>query len=99
MTSIPTIKIVNKDNARGGFAIINETDFNSEIHELFEGENAPKSADDTPIEKDAEIGTDSGDQFSDKQLRDSIKAVTGVAPAGRTSRETLIKQFNELNAE
>lgn len=44
-----------------------------------------------------ELGTDSGDQFSDKELRDVIKEVTGEYPAGRTSRETLIKRFNELN--
>ena len=45
-----------------------------------------------------ELGTDSGDQFSDAQLRDAIKQATGKWPAGRASRETLIKQFNELNA-
>jgi len=44
------------------------------------------------------IGTDSGDQFSDAQLRDSIKAATGKAPGPRTTRENLIAQFNELNA-
>lgn len=46
-----------------------------------------------------DLGTDSGDQFSDAQLRDAIKVATGKAPGGRASRETLIAQYNELNAE
>jgi hypothetical protein len=50
-------------------------------------------------ENKIELGTDSGDQLSDKQLRAAIKDVTGESPAGRTSRETLIKTYNELNAE
>lgn len=45
------------------------------------------------------IGTDSGDQFSDEQLRAAIKAATGRAPHWKCSRETLIEQFNALNAE
>jgi hypothetical protein len=45
------------------------------------------------------LGTDSGDQLSNEQLRAAIKSVTGESPAGRTSRETLIKTYNELNAE
>jgi hypothetical protein len=32
---IPTVKIVH-DEAPGGFAIINESDFNPEIHKIFE---------------------------------------------------------------
>ena len=47
----------------------------------------------------AGISTDSGEQFSDAQLRDAIREATGKAPGGRASRETLIAQFNELNAE
>ncbi|MFP1634093.1 hypothetical protein ACLB6G_20375 [Zhengella sp. ZM62] len=45
------------------------------------------------------VGTDSGDQFSDAQLRDAIKEATGKAPGPRTSREKLVEQFNELNAK
>jgi hypothetical protein len=49
-------------------------------------------------EDKAGIATDSGEQFSDRQLRDAIKEATGKSPAGRASRETLIEQFNQLNA-
>lgn len=44
------------------------------------------------------LGFDSGEQFSDAQLREAIKEATGKAPGGRASRETLIATFNELNA-
>lgn len=44
------------------------------------------------------LGTDSGDQFSDEQLRDIIKDVTGKAPHPKTGREKLIATFNALNA-
>ncbi|MBK3745287.1 hypothetical protein G3A39_39580 [Paraburkholderia aspalathi] len=45
------------------------------------------------------IGTDSGEQFSDAQLRQAIAAVTGTTPGNATKRETLIERFNELNLE
>lgn len=45
------------------------------------------------------IGTDSGEQFLDAQLRDAIRTATGKAPGPNTSRETLIGRFNELNAK
>lgn len=50
------------------------------------------------VKSKAGLGSDSGDQFSDAQLRDAIKQETGKAPGPRTSRETLIKTFNEINA-
>lgn len=43
------------------------------------------------------IGTDSGDQFSDEQLRAAIEAATGKAPHPSAKLETLIDKFNELN--
>lgn len=43
------------------------------------------------------IGTDSGDQFSDAQLREIIGAVTGTSPSSAAKRESLIKRFNDLN--
>lgn len=46
-----------------------------------------------------ELGTDSGDQLSDEQLRAAIETATGSAPHHRTGREKLIAQFNELNAQ
>lgn len=46
----------------------------------------------------AGIGTDSGDQFSDAQLRGAIKESTGKAPHHKLSRDKLIEQFNALNA-
>lgn len=45
-----------------------------------------------------ELGTDSGDQFSDEQLRAIIKDVSGKAPHHKLGREKLVAQFNELNA-
>ncbi|MBM7328722.1 hypothetical protein [Brucella intermedia] len=44
------------------------------------------------------IGTDSGDQFSEEQLRAAIEAATGKAPHPSAKLETLIDKFNELNA-
>jgi hypothetical protein len=45
------------------------------------------------------VGTDSGDQFSDEQLRAAIEAATGKAPHHKLGRKKLIEQFNKLNAE
>lgn len=45
------------------------------------------------------LGYDSGDAFSDEQLREMIKDATGTAPGPRTSRAKLVEQFNELNAK
>lgn len=44
------------------------------------------------------LGTDSGDQFSDEQLRAAITTATGKAPHPQTGRKKLIAQFNALNA-
>lgn len=46
-----------------------------------------------------DLGTDSGDQFSDAQLRDIIGEVTGTKPSNAAKRENLIKRFNDINAE
>lgn len=46
-----------------------------------------------------DIGTDSGEQFSDDQLRAAIEAATGEAPAADVSRDDLVAKFNELNAK
>lgn len=45
------------------------------------------------------IGTDSGNQFSEEQLRSAIEAATGKAPHPSAKLETLIDKFNELNAQ
>lgn len=45
-----------------------------------------------------ELGTDSGDQFSDEQLREVIETVTGEKVHHRTGREKLVAMYNELNA-
>lgn len=47
----------------------------------------------------AGLGTDSGDQFSDDQLRAVIKEATGKAPHHKLGRDKLIEQFNALNVE
>lgn len=44
------------------------------------------------------IGTDSGNQFSEEQLRAAIETATGKAPHPSAKLETLIDKFNELNA-
>lgn len=44
------------------------------------------------------IGTDSGDQFSDDQLRAAIETATGKKPHHKLGRDKLIEQFNALNA-
>lgn len=53
-----------------------------------------QGGDDAP----AGIGTDSGDQFSDDQLRAIIKDTTGKAPHHKLGRDKLVEMFNELNA-
>lgn len=45
------------------------------------------------------LGSESGDQFSDEQLRAAIEAATGKAPHHKLGREKLVEQFNKLNAE
>lgn len=45
------------------------------------------------------LGTDSGDQFSDEQLRAIITEATGKAPHPQMGRKKLIAQFNALNAK
>lgn len=70
-------------------------------YKIIDARFAPKdeTVDEEQDGSDMGLGTDSGDQFSNEQLRAAIKDMTGESPAGRTSRENLIKQFNELNAE
>lgn len=51
------------------------------------------------VVSDEGIGTDSGDQFSDDQLREAIEKATGEKPHHRLGREKLVERFNELNAE
>lgn len=46
-----------------------------------------------------DLGTDSGDGFSDEQLRAAIEAATGKAPHHKTGRAKLVETFNALNAE
>lgn len=68
-------------------------------YEIVMDETAPKGR--RIVRKAAQsggIGTDSGDQFSDAQLRGAIKAATGKAPAPRMSRDKLIAMFNDINA-
>ncbi len=54
-----------------------------------------KKIDSEPLD----IGTDSGDQFSDEQLINAIEAATGKPVHHKTkgSRDALIAKFNELN--
>lgn len=52
-----------------------------------------------PDEGDGGIGTDSGDQFSEEELRGAIEVATGKAPHPNAKYETLVEKFNKLNAE
>lgn len=45
-----------------------------------------------------ELGTDSGDQFSDDELRKIIEQETGQKPHHKLGHEKLVEQFNALNA-
>lgn len=45
-----------------------------------------------------DLGTDSGEQLSDEQLRAAIEAETGAAPHHKTGRAKLIETFNQINA-
>lgn len=44
-----------------------------------------------------DLGTDSGEQLSDEQLRAAIKEATGKAPHHKMGRDKLIEVFNALN--
>jgi len=46
-----------------------------------------------------ELGTDSGDQFSDDELRKIIEQVTGQKPHHLLGRAKLVEQFNSLNRQ
>lgn len=58
---------------------------------------APEDAE--AVDEKIELGTDSGEGFSDDELRSAIEAATGQRPHHFTGREKLIAQFNELNAK
>ena len=87
---IETIKVKHPD----GFMIINADDFDPARHERFGADPETARIQGTP----EELGTDSGDQFSDEQLRDVIETITGTKPHHKTGRAKLVDQYNELNA-
>lgn len=58
-------------------------------------EPAPKNADETG--DNAPLGYDSGDQFSDDQLRAVIEQQTGKKPHHKLGRDKLVEQFDSLN--
>lgn len=49
MSQLPTIKIECADNKRSGYAIINESDFNPDIHTPFADAKEPASGNDEPV--------------------------------------------------
>jgi hypothetical protein len=99
MSELPTIKVKSDT----GFKFINEADFDPSQHVLFDEKPPATEADDVTLDFTSDgnkpLGYDSGDQFSDAELRDAIKEATGQAPGPRTARETLIERFNELNKD
>lgn len=52
-----------------------------------------------PADAKIELGTDSGDQLSDEQLRAAIEAAAGKAPHHKLGRDKLIALFNEINVK
>lgn len=88
MPRIPTVKI--KDGA--DYIVINADRYDPKQHTLYDPDEAAKV-----IAERSNIGTDSGDQFSDDQLRDAIENATGKRPHPNAKRATLIGKFNELN--
>ncbi len=86
----PTILIMSD---KMGAVRINKSDFDPVKHVLV-GDYAK-----TEVHASGGIGTDSGDQFSDDQLRQIIEDATGKAPHHKTGREKLVSMFNDLNKE
>lgn len=62
------------------------------------GAELPEITEPVPAGFLGDLGTDSGDQFSDEQLRAIIEQETGKAPHHRTGRSKLVETFNDLNA-
>lgn len=59
-----------------------------------------KPAEAKPAESEKiELGTDSGDAFSDEQLRAMIEEASGEKPHHLLGRAKLVERFNELNAK
>jgi hypothetical protein len=83
-----TVKIENP-KSKSGFTVINKDDFNPKKHKLFG---------DADTEAPIDLGKAPGDSFSDDELRSVIEDVTGKSPRANASRESLIKQFDELQA-
>lgn len=96
MTSIlPTIT-VRREGGRG-YHIINLSDFDPAVHEVFQPEHTPATA---WAEEAAPLATPTGDgifdDMSDEDLRDFIEQRTGKRPGGRSKRETLIAKAREV---
>lgn len=66
---------------------------------IIDGKFAPDDWDDGNITDGSGLGTDSGDQFTDEQLREAIEKATGKATHPAMKRENLIAKYNKLNAE
>ena len=89
--------ILIKSNSKAGQVDINVSDFDPKVHEPVGGSGYVAPADDVDDGDNAPLGTDSGDQFSDEQLRDVIETITGTKPHHKTGRAKLVDQYNELN--
>ena len=108
MARCETVKIKHA-TAKDGFCIINKSDLDTS-DELFEPDDsvvkvdpdAPQLGGDLNVnEPDGEVDHDavSGEDFSDGQLRDAIKEVTGKTPHHKRKRSGLLAQFKKLNKE
>lgn len=78
-----------------GSVRINASDFDPSKHDLFGDDTKPEVK--SELAASEGVGTDSGDQLSDDQLRAAIETATGERPHHRTGRDKLVSMFNELN--
>lgn len=79
MSALPTVKIKRPDNDRGGFAIINESDFDPAKHELFD---APPSEDVQPeagVDLEAETSFAKGPRGLWYAMQDGKRVSSGYA--------------------
>lgn len=85
-----TIKMVRIDDGKTGDIHRDEV-----AHMEAHGWKAVEGVVEVNLDK---LGTDSGEQFSDDQLRGAIEVATGKKPHHKTGREKLVDTFNEINA-
>lgn len=84
---LPTVKI--KHDSEEGYANINESDYDPEIHDLLEGEEAPVN----------DAGSSDDGLPTVDEMRAAISKATGKSPHHNLGRDKLVAQYVALNAE